>query len=664
MLAALAGAKEAAEKAVRALEEGERRFGIVGGEGSGKSAALDEVSCALDAKHEVVHRLAITRGDDAAFAAMVTLAGQLDPADKGVLRLVRDGKPRFSEKLTCLSEELEKRRGTLLLDDPPLRTLDLTATVFDDRLAELNERLLQLRDVRVVVASRHPFPGRSVNIRPRFDVASVLGTMTRGAFGNAATALHGHPLDGYSPVEVRLIVAAVDRNATRTPSMSHRWDPSELLEVVLEGEPELRQLIGALSLLRVPFDDDLLAGLGAASLSARRRALLYEVLLLHTPAGYIVHGLIARRARGDEWLGRAERIAAHGSLASWHGRRFEACKTADKLAGAFAHEIEMVHHLTEAGDVEAVLRASVYFPEQYDALGKALSIGERYADAARAYERAVAFDEPPDRIDAYGHHYLAYNLDVLAEDAERVRAEYEKARDAQPTHPWFWGRFICFLITTGELDRAMNVWSEAAAAFQLDQGEEWIAAELHRNVAHLLTYRGQIDGARRVLRDVPRAARSTDWFLALDGWLAELEAAERDQLVFPPNLATDERWSGPHLLRNPLDRERVVTWIPGRITSVDVDGIRVRCASKDLSGTVTYRYRDLSDDALSKLSTYPRYGLQLPAGTFIEILTMNDGAGGTLEQLLSWPRQTHRFARLPDIFPKPDRYIRRALTRR
>lgn len=663
MFAALVGADDAAKRALEALEAGDFRFGVVGAEGSGKSAVLGRVAECLAAKGQAVHQLALTRGDDAAFVAVVALAGQLDPKGTGLLQKVRDPRVTFGDKLNDLVGDLENRKGTLLVDDPPIRNFDLTATIFDDRLAELSDRLLQLREVRVVVASWQHRLSASVTIRPKYDNASVLDVLETGTFRKAAQALRGTPsVERYSPVELRLVAAASDLLENSSAFAHRRWDPSVLLETVLEGETELRRLVGRLALLRVPFDDDLLDELGAGLLSDRPSALLREILLLDTPGGHVLHGLIGRRARGDEWLPPQDRFEVHRRLAKWHQQRFEARKNLDDLPAAFANEVETVHHLTEAGDHQAIVDTSIYFSEQYDALGKALSIARRYSDAVQAYERAIGFDAP-NRFDAYAHHYLAYNLDVLGEKQKRVRDEYALACEAQPTHPWYWGRRICFLITTGHLDDAMDLWSEAAINFQLDRGEERIATELHRNVAHLLTYRGQIDAARTVLRDVPRTAHSQDWFVSLDGWLSELEAAERDELVFPPHLEPTERWSEPHLLRNPTDKTKVVSWQPGRISSSDEDGIRVRVASRDSLGKITFAYRDISHGEVAHRSTYPMHGLQLPAGTFVEILAMVGEDGKPIEQLLSWPRQVRRLAGLPPIFPPTDRYLRRALAR-
>jgi tetratricopeptide (TPR) repeat protein len=624
---------------------------------------LAAIADSLAAQGQPVHRLRMPWGDDAPFAAMVGLAGQLYPRGAGSLESFRDPRRSFTAKLKVLESELESRQGTLLIDDSPSGRDDHATTVFDDRLAELSERMLQLRAVSVVAASSRRFAGPSVTIHARFDAASVLASFASSPFRQAANALGSDPrLNSYSPVEVRLVVAAVAANRSASQFAARRWDPSDLLDVVLEGETALRSLVGALARARTPFDEDLLRLLGADGLTPRARALLHEILLIRMPEGMVLHGLIARRARWGEWLPASEGVRAHQILTEWHRQRFQSDKATGALASAFGHEIEVVHHLTEAGDIDGVLAAPIYFSEQYDALGKALSREKRYEDAVVAYDRAITFDEP-DRIDAYAHHYLAYNLDVLGREMDRVRKEYQVALDVQPTHPWYWNRIICFLIAVGYLDEAMDLWSGASSSFQLDRGQEWVATELHRNVAHLLAHRGQLVPARRVMDDVPHRARSADWYRSLDAWLSELEAADRDELVFPPHLEPALRWSGPHLLRNPADAVRVLEWTPGYITASHAGGVRARVAH-ERGGRVEYSYRDLTISDLEESSAYRKYGLELPAGTFIEILKVKDGSGRVVEQLLSWPRQERWLPGLPPIFPPPNRYIRRALTGR
>ena len=62
---------------------------------------------------------------------------------------------------------------------------------------------------------------------------------------------------------------------------------------------------------------------------------------------------------------------------------------------------------------------------------------------------------------AYAHHYLAYNLDWLAEETEDLEFHYREAIRLQPTHPWYWSRWISYLATRGRYREAKITWHEA-----------------------------------------------------------------------------------------------------------------------------------------------------------------------------------------------------------
>lgn len=95
--------------------------------------------------------------------------------------------------------------------------------------------------------------------------------------------------------------------------------------------------------------------------------------------------------------------------------------------------------------------------------------------------------------------------------------------------------------------------------------------------------------------------------------------------------------------------------MPGRITRAEDDGLRIRFARRE-GTTERFFYRDIAAAALAKLSPHVQHGLSLPEGTFVELLSYNDGT----EQLLSWQRQASELGALA-IHPPPDRYIRRAV---
>jgi hypothetical protein len=195
--------------------------------------------------------------------------------------------------------------------------------------------------------------------------------------------------------------------------------------------------------MRTPFDEATLDEL-LGDTRAPGRGLVRDALLFRADDGFVVPELLARIARervhtlGLAELKRAHLVAVgfHERCFAQHARRVSGSPVVD-LRAVKRHEMEIVHHLTEAGDADAVFARSVYFVEQYDKLGKTLSIrGVRASkpallrQAVAAYDHALAHD--PD--DAYAHHYRACNLDVLADDPAPVEAGYRPALALRPDH--------------------------------------------------------------------------------------------------------------------------------------------------------------------------------------------------------------------------------------
>jgi tetratricopeptide (TPR) repeat protein len=645
------GAREAAEQVRSLLESGATRIGLVGPAGSGKSSALAVIAEELGRRGRRVMRVRMPRlGDDVAVIGLMEVT--LESGSEPLLAHVRDPRIRWGVKLRESIDCVDQEDVTLLLDDPWFPGAPI-ASVFSVRAEQLSRELLSVRRAAVVVASRHmpELAQHTIRVRAGSDPHEVLARlrqlpMLRAAAEALARSNPTH-LARYSPLELGLAALAVTNGASAGAVAQERWSPLALVEKASERlSPDARALLGALALVRVPFGDDLLDRLGISNLSPDERVLVEQVFLIRREATLSLHDIIARNTTVD---GPA-RNTAHRALAAWHHLRFEQLSGAREVRDAIRHELEEIHHLTEARDAKAVLSASIYFSDQYDALGKALSIGHQYAAAVDAYERALAHDPE----DAYAHHYLAFNLDVQGLDANRALAEYSRARDLEPTHVWYQGRRINLLITIGRLKEARIAWGEALSQLAPASDDVVIANELHRQVALLLLHRGQLDFARRVLGETPAAARTEEWFRTLERHLHDMREAERQELLFPAGVPLDSRWEGPHLIRDPGDSGKLREWSPGRVTHGHADGgIRVLLGHR-VAGQVRLSYRDFAASELRDVTHYARHGLTIPVGTFVELFVYQDGT----EQLLSWPREPSTF---PELFPRPDRYIRRGL---
>lgn len=648
----------AAAKAAEELARGARRIAIVGRPGSGRSLALDRLSGSLATSTPV--RVALSRADDAAFVGLVELARQVSSDDPAVLDLVRDPKERWSTKLTETLRVLGQKERVILFEDPLLGRLgDGSPSVFALRTQELTTAIGDIASANIVYAATLTDPiSKKIHVRAGSNPHEVLAESQwsleplRTAAGKLLR-LNSRALSRYSPLEVRLAVACVANGVGSDEIVARRWSADELLAGALSGvnSAGVRRIVGVLSYCRVPFELKHASQILEADVSTEEERLLEEALLIHVPHGFLVHEIVARHARTEGWANEEPR-AVHDRFARWHRANFEEKAQSVDLGRATRHEIEVVHHLTEAGNAKAVLDASVFFSEQYDVLGKVLSVAKRYDDAVRAYERALEYDDE----DAYAHHYLAFNLDVPGLDAPRVYCEYARARQLQSEHVWYHSRLVTFLITVGRVLDAEDAWAEALGDLTIDESGA-VYQELHRNVAALLLHRGELKFAAKVLKSVPRAAQATcDWYRPLEQRLQLLEEAATDRSVFPPAVRISERWDGPHLLRSNADRAKVAAWMPGRITSVDDESLRIRFCRRE-NGSERFFYREFDHARLTELSAHARHGLSLPEGTFVEFLTYTDGT----EQILTWQRQASELAALA-IHPAPDRYIRRAVT--
>jgi tetratricopeptide (TPR) repeat protein len=676
----LPGVDKAVAELQTALEAGATAVALVGERGAGKSsAALKLARVWSKNQNNRAIFISIPRwGDDAAAVALVSAASQLDPKGSKLVPKIKSPRVPWEEKVELVAAALKDSQDTpiLILDNPRLEPPQGNAqTLFSVEAYGLTQKLLGLSGVRKVVTlpnlASWVDAKEEVTLETRSVAAQVLQPSNWEGLAQHAQLLWkvgGTQLDGYSPFELRLMVALVAAGVKPVDILTNGWHHRELLRRLmfsLAGQGALKKVIGRLAILRGAFDEQFLALAGAGQLEAHSSALLRRALLFRENGLWVLHELLSREALEHDWLTDAEAVEAHQKAASYHQARFKAAAKTDDLTGALRHEMEYVHHLTEAGDVETLLseKFSLFFSTQYDALGKSLSHKKHYDQAVRAYERAIEHNPK----DWYGHHYLAYNLDILAQDPDRVEAEYTEALKWKPAQVWFHGRLICFLITTGRLLDARRAWGSALSRLLSDEASlrNWVYDELHRQVAWLLLHRGQLDFARRVLEDVPPSVSQTAfWYQNFTRVIRAQEEAEENKLVFPPSIPVEQRWEGPHLILDKADAARVEAWTPGRIASVDDRGVHIRIARRDpATGQERYGWRDLTNEQLRSLNSHAA-SLRLPAGTFIELITLRTAARRAKQELLlSHPQgRAEDFSLGPSLFPPPDRYIRSAFT--
>lgn len=663
--------EEAVQRLRDRIDRGERRLALHAAPGSGKTAVLAGLAASLMGSRPVV-RVELPKADDAAQVALVQAATQLQFAKQDLLACVvpphEPARVPWATRVDAIREGLSCAgdQAVILVDEPRFDPgSSPEGKFFAGRAVDITQALMGSRGI-VVLAGASIAPG----IAPD---AGVHLPLLCGAEDTAARRVLDEAPQGVvlPPVIVQVLsalqVAGVDiRQIPRRDLRLERLVHHDLGRLFLE-RPWIRKVVARLSALRAPFPEELLERAGLSGLPQQDRQIVDRFLATAGGGRRVVPAALAdaireRIAKGDPaWTPDAPAGDAHRFAAEHHRSCFQAARARGDVAVAVREELEEIHQLTEAGDAAALLDRSLQFVEQYDALGKSLSQKalrppkdqeERLRrDAVRAYERALEHDPG----DAYAHHYIAYNLDILATERERVGNEYVRAKDLDPGHPWYHSRHICFLITTSWMKLARAGWDRAIADLAGAGGdlEPTIYEELHRPVARLLLARSELSFAREVLEDVPETLRSSPWWIALEQLRVCLEEDRDQRLVFPPTLAIGDRWKGPHLASSGPGDPEMKSWKPGRVLGRDDELVMIDVArSEEEHSTLEIELRSLTVE----WNVSPG---EVRPGAFVELLEYEDGA----KKMNVWDRSSssfHDIPNLPKLFPAIDRYVRRA----
>jgi tetratricopeptide (TPR) repeat protein len=661
---ALTGLEQAARAVRGYLDRGQRRVTLYGRASSGKTSTMRLLADQLQAGGWSVHRTQMTGDDDGALVALATLGADLGDDVRGCLF---DLKVPWKRKLQSVVHGLVRAgaRTAVLVDDPWFGSPEEAPSLFAERSIDLIDEIERTPALSLVLSrSDRPLAGTVVELPTAADPHAVLAAerWQRSSLEHVAQQIADagdSKLARLSPVELRLAVALASVKGVNTAGALRRLKtgPHAFVRSVLDelGNARFRSAIVRLGVIRTPFDETALDEL-LGETTASERGLVLDALLFQTDDGFVVPELLARVAKERlHTLRFAELKEAHLVAYRFHERSFAEhahpalVSRAVDLRAVKRHEMEIIHHLTEAGEATAVFARSVYFVEQYDKLGKTLSIrGVRASKpallrlAVDAYDRALAHDSD----DAYAHHYRAYNLDILADDPAPVEVGYRRALALRPDHVWHHGRFISLLLICGRPREAHDAWEEALRALDGLRHHAWLFRELHRPIARLLLHRGRLEFAAEVLDDVPERLGAT-WIAPMRVLLTQLEEAEADQLVFPASVPPANRWEGPHLLVAEEERARVARWMPGRIERANGE-IVVRFAEDAAKfGRRTFTTAAFRRTCPSAKPTMP------PAGTFLEIIKLE---GGDTEVIRCHPMTT-TLNDLPPLFPPPDRYL-------
>jgi tetratricopeptide (TPR) repeat protein len=235
--------------------------------------------------------------------------------------------------------------------------------------------------------------------------------------------------------------------------------------------------------------------------------------------------------------------------------------------------LESLHHHVLSGHPIELDDSRLAFVEQLQELGRNCSYFLRnHTRAAELFDLSLRLAPSS----GYSHHYKAFNLDWVAIDEASVEFHYRTALEIEPTHPWYWSRWITYLLTRGRFAAARNAWSLAEDALCIGENSPgWIFRELHRWVARWLLHWGELDFAEYVLRGIPENQSLDDTSIqALFEMLTALREAENGRCVFPFTVRPADWWSpSPHTaLPTTHNGALLHEWRPARISAVHEDG--------------------------------------------------------------------------------------------
>lgn len=461
-------------------------------------------------------------------------------------------------------------------------------------------------------------------------------------------ALDPKALEWCSRLEVRLMVglaalgdvaAAREWLAQSPASRARKALAKKLLALVQNQQPALASAWRKLALVRRPFADDLLAAV-TPGLSSQALAMLRSCLLYPDADGprWVMHELL----RSDATLPDAEQRRAHAELA----KHYAGASPADPH-GFVLSSLEAFHHATASDDPAIFDGLKPFFVDQLVLRARTLSIRKQFSTAVSLYEQAVQWDPQDD----YAHHYLGFNLDVMAADAGRVEKHYRKAIELEPSSPKWHCRLIELYIERARYDEARAAWNNALDALPGTGVSRPIFEELHLWVAQAWLHRNRLEDAEAVLDAVPQALRNHPGFDFLSHQLATMKEVRAVGAFVPPSMAAPG-WekAGPFLVLPSLHGRALARWYAARVEGVADDKIflSARCIEHGRASTETLDvhrsdYDEWQPDVLFT---------ELKRGMFLEI---GEYQGGIFRVRQHRPQKSNLLFMQPT--PPYDRYL-------
>ena len=540
-----------------------RTVNVYGGIGIGKSTVLASLVDVLRARGELPIFVSPTAAQlDTASEALVQIFDGLDSYDllNGVLDQVKDPALPFDDKVKIAQRIVAKHKSevVLLCDEPnewAIRSKqDPLYYVGENKQSlAMAEKIRSDFDCAKVIAERSWNVAPDIGWTKLADASNVQSSDDITVFSDELSeirAINRSLESERSFFRLRLLAALL---AVGDNSFLEIWpDDNSLaihfLDVVKYKRPvmQLLKLVGKIALVRGEISDAMLAHLGINSglLELDKRIVRHAFL---SPIGanvYSMHPVLRSVIANACLLTQQETMRAHAQIAEFQVDYLNLLRKQNKAA--LLAEYRGYDQCAKAG-FASIERVSHFFVSQLHVWGRCLSRDlKQFSEAADVFDIAIHEDSRDD----YGHHYKAYNLDYIAKDEPSSELHYKMAVRLNPVHPWYWSRWINFLITTGRMKEAREEWVTAGNALSApDNCDDETFSHLHFWVAQLLIHRAQLDFAKQMLDEVPsRVRRNRSQFIELDQLLDSLLIARDERAVFPTYVVPDEYWSAyPHL---------------------------------------------------------------------------------------------------------------------
>lgn len=565
---------------------------LAGAVGTGKTTVLQLVQDRIQNDKTTIFLSAPPTEVETSSILLAELSDSLESAGRlnGEASIVKEPTQRWNDKFEALTRIVDSSPDdfVVICDEPTRwfrRGMSEMSDTPDYHAKALSDWIFRTAKCRRVVSGSTLPSGLPLMKRTRapkmVDGRELLNQQNNwyeaASLANSVSDAISEPLEFKSVMEIGLLVVWAwlfdVRDATN--QISSLSTPS-LLESLFDGleiqKPDVCNALAQLSIPRHKYDLETFREL-TIGLSGLDRDIIRACLCDETPDSIALHPLVSgevvSRARDrHRWdtnsiwkLDPNSRSQVHSRLHDFFTKHTQSARL----------DIETLYHGVLANKLKATeVSNRLHFVEQLHEIGKSLSYEFRQHDhAAEVFRFALQLDDS----NAYSHHYLAFNLDWMAKDAEEVELHYKRATELQPEHAWWWSRWISYLTTRGRNKEAREQWREAMDELSIgeDPSADWVYNSLHRWVARWMLHWGELKMAEEVLRSIPSPVSDDPSIKTLKNLLAALRLAEEGIAVFPLSVPHDQWWSR-HRTDLPLideDGKRLMNWLPARIEEVD-----------------------------------------------------------------------------------------------